>query len=149
MTLINFLIGLPVTLLCLFVQVAVSFWCVRYYVRRSSAVGSGQGFLIGIAPLIVVTVVMMVGNFVQIALWGDLFLGLGEFKHPYDAFYHSAVNFTSLGYARHRDGPRAQAARPARGRKRRADARHDRRDVDGDLAAHDHLLARCRSWHGT
>ena len=70
MTLVNFLIGLPVTLLCLIVQVAVAFWCVRYYVGRSSVIGSGRGFLVGIAPLIVVTVVMMVGNFVQIALWG-------------------------------------------------------------------------------
>ena len=98
MTLVNFLIALPVMLLCLIVQVAVVFWCVRYYVNRSSVVVSGRGFLVGTTPLIVVTGVMMVGNFVQIALWGGLFLGLGEFAQPYDAIYHSAVNFTSLGY---------------------------------------------------
>ena len=41
---------------------------------------------------------MMAGNFVQIILWGSLFLWLGEFSELYDAVYHSAVNFSSLGY---------------------------------------------------
>ena len=63
-----------------------------------AAVGSGQGFLAGIRPLIVATLVMMVGTLVQIMLWGGLFLWLGEFEQAYDAIYHSAVNFTSLGY---------------------------------------------------
>jgi hypothetical protein len=98
MTFVNFLIGLPVMLLCLIVQVAVAFWCVRYYVGRSTPAGSGQGFLAGIRPLLVATLVMMVGSLVQIMLWGGLFLWLGEFDQPYDAIYHSAVNFSSLGY---------------------------------------------------
>ena len=98
MTFTNFLIGLPMVLLCLILQVAVAFWCVRYYVRHSAHIGSGQGFLAGIRPLIVVTLLMMVGNMVQIMLWGGLFLWLGEFNQTYDAIYHSAVNFSSLGY---------------------------------------------------
>ncbi len=98
MTFVNFLIGLPAMLLCLIVQTAVAFWCVRYYVRLSPQVGSGQGFLAGIRPLIVATLVLLVGNLVQIMLWGALFLWLGEFEQAYDAIYHSAVNFSSLGY---------------------------------------------------
>ena len=98
MTLTNFLIGLPLMLLCLIVQVAVSFWCVRYYVRHVPSVGSGQGFLAGIRPLLVASLAMMFGTLVQIVLWGGLFLWLGEFEQAYDAIYHSAVNFTSLGY---------------------------------------------------
>jgi hypothetical protein len=31
-------------------------------------------------------------------LWGGLFLWLGEFEQAHDAIYHSAVNFSSLGY---------------------------------------------------
>lgn len=96
MTFVNFLIGLPVMLLCLIVQVAVSFWCVRYYVSRSP--GSGQGLLAGIRPLIIATLVMMLGTLLQIMLWGGLFLWLGEFEQIYDAIYHSGVNYTSLGY---------------------------------------------------
>jgi hypothetical protein len=41
---------------------------------------------------------MMLGNFVQIVIWGALFICLGEFSQWYEAVYHSAVNFTSLGY---------------------------------------------------
>ena len=43
-------------------------------------------------------VVLMLGNFVQIVIWGVLFIFLGEFSELYEAVYHSAVNFTSLGY---------------------------------------------------
>ena len=98
MTLLNLLVGLPAMLLCLVAQVASLFWCVRYYVRHATQDLHVQGFLSGISPLIVVTLVMVVANLLQIALWGGLFLWLGEFEQVYDAIYHSAVNFTSLGY---------------------------------------------------
>jgi hypothetical protein len=98
MTLSNFLIGLPVMLLCLILQVAVAFWCVRYYIRQATGGPASSSFLAGIRPLLVAMLVMMVGNFLQIALWGVLFLRLGEFGELYEAIYHSAVNFTSLGY---------------------------------------------------
>ena len=35
---------------------------------------------------------------VQFAVWAFLFLSLGEFSDFASAFYHSVVNFTSLGY---------------------------------------------------
>jgi hypothetical protein len=98
MTLLNFLVGLPAMLLCLIVQVASLFWGVRYYVRQVEPGLAAQGFLSAIRPLVVVTLVMMAANLVQIGLWGALFLWLGEFEQVYDAIYHSAVNFTSLGY---------------------------------------------------
>jgi hypothetical protein len=43
-------------------------------------------------------VIMMLGNFLQIMLWGTLFFWLGEFTDFHQAVYHSGVNFTSLGY---------------------------------------------------
>jgi len=42
--------------------------------------------------------VMVTGNFIQIIAWGILFLMLGELDELYEAIYHSAVNFASLGY---------------------------------------------------
>jgi hypothetical protein len=98
MTLTNFLAGVPAMLLCLVVQISVVFWCVRYCARRS-AQGAGSGVLrTTVGPLAVSMLVMMTGNLVQIALWGCLFVQLGEFEELYPAIYHSAVNFTSLGY---------------------------------------------------
>jgi hypothetical protein len=98
MTLRNFLFGVPAMLLCLVVQVAVVFWCVRYC-ARDSARGSGNGLLLTtVRPLAVSMLAMMTGNLLQIALWGWLFVLLGEFDALYPSIYHSAVNFTSLGY---------------------------------------------------
>lgn len=94
----NFLVGLPAMLLCLAVQAVVAFWCVRYYIRQAAAAPAGAGFVAGIRPLLVAMVGMMLGTFVQVALWGVLFVWLGEFKELYEAVYHSAVNFASLGY---------------------------------------------------
>jgi hypothetical protein len=42
--------------------------------------------------------ILTAGNLLQITLWGSLFLALGEFTEFYEAVYHSAVNFASLGY---------------------------------------------------
>ena len=97
MTLRNFLVGVPVMLLCLVVQVAVVFWCVRYCARRS-AQGSDRVLLATVGTLAVSMLAMMIANVLQIALWGCLFLQLGQFEAFYPAIYHSAVNFTSLGY---------------------------------------------------
>ncbi|WP_300322109.1 ion channel [Accumulibacter sp.] len=98
MTLIDLMIGLPTMLLCLVLQVSVTFWVVKYYIRQSARRLSGGGLLAGVRPLLVVMVVMMVGNFLQMALWGALFVVLGEFESFHEAVYHSAVNFTTLGY---------------------------------------------------
>ena len=49
----------------------------------------------------VITGVMMLltaGNLAQVAVWALLFRLLGEFPQFGDAFYHSAVNFATLGY---------------------------------------------------
>ena len=98
MTFMNFLIGLPAMMLCLMVQTAVAYWSIRHYVNHLPQLGSGRGFLGGIRPLIVAKLAMLAGTLMQIMLWGALFLWLGEFDQAYDAIYHSAVNFSSLGY---------------------------------------------------
>jgi hypothetical protein len=40
----------------------------------------------------------LAAQLVQIAAWAVLFVGLGEFADFATAFYHSAVNFATLGY---------------------------------------------------
>ena len=98
MILLNLLVGFAVMLACLIVQAAVAFWSVRYYVRQSSNAGAPRKFIAGIRPLIVAMLAMLAANFIQITLWGLVFLLLGEFNELYEAIYHSAVNFSSLGY---------------------------------------------------
>jgi voltage-gated potassium channel Kch len=98
MTLVNMLVGLPMMMLCLLLQTASAFWSVRHYVRRTHRLGDRGGFLASTRPLLSAMVIMMIGNFMQILLWGGLFVVLDEFTDLHVAVYHSAVNFASLGY---------------------------------------------------
>jgi hypothetical protein len=94
----NLMVGLSAMLVCLIVQAAVVFWSVRYYLRHSSDAAAPNKFIVGIWPLLISMLAMMAGNFIQITVWGVLFLLLGELDELYEAIYHSAVNFASLGY---------------------------------------------------
>ena len=98
MILANLMGGFSVMLVCLVVQVAFAFWSVRYYIRQSFNAAAPHQFFVRIRPLLISMLAMMAGNFIQIALWGILFLLLGELDELYEAIYHSAVNFASLGY---------------------------------------------------
>ncbi|MGO4392884.1 ion channel [Variovorax sp. M-6] len=95
--LINLAIGLPIILLCLVLQAAVTFWSVRYYIGQSNRVTFARPF-VQIRSLLVAMIALILGNFLQIMIWGLLFMVLGEFGELYEAVYHSAVNFSSLGY---------------------------------------------------
>ena len=68
MTLRNFLVGVPVMLLCLVVQVAVVFWCVRYSARHSAQGSGNRVVLATVRPLAVSMLAMMTANVLQIAL---------------------------------------------------------------------------------
>jgi len=53
----------------------------------------------GASTILTVIMLMMVGgNFVQMAIWAVVFMNLGEFTDFATAFYHSTVNFATLGY---------------------------------------------------
>ena len=91
----NLLIGLPVILLCLLLQSLISMGSLRFYLAR---LDQERSFLNVSLPLFGVIVILMVGNCLQLTLWGILFLLLGEFESLDVAIYHSAVNFATLGY---------------------------------------------------
>jgi hypothetical protein len=98
MILINLAIGLVTMMICLILQVTFTFWSVRHSVGTPSHPKKSEGLVGGIATLLVAMIIMMLGNFLQITIWGGLFFALGEFPVFYEAVYHSGVNFTSLGY---------------------------------------------------
>ncbi|WP_456404057.1 ion channel [Thiolapillus sp.] len=95
--LINLLLGLPTMLVSLFLQLAILLVAIRYYHRHERQVESTSLW----SSLIVASAVMLLlvaGNLMQIAFWSWLFLYLREFDEFKTAFYHSTVNFASLGY---------------------------------------------------
>ena len=93
----NFLLGLPVVVMCLLLQTIVLVYVIRYYVRHEYLINNPSLW----SSLIVINGVMLLlimGNLGQIAIWAFMFQLLGEFEDFGTAFYHSAVNFGSLGY---------------------------------------------------
>jgi hypothetical protein len=91
-------IGLPVMLLCLAIQTALTGVSVQYALRRISVDALHLKTLGNIRLLTVVMLILMLGNLLQVALWGALFFWLGEFTELSEAIYHSTVNYASLGY---------------------------------------------------
>jgi hypothetical protein len=96
--LLNLLVGFPVMLLCLVLQAVFVARCLRYYVRFRRAQQGHESQLLDILLLSMVMLLMLLGNFVQMAIWAALFMLLGEFGEFATALYHSGVNFATLGY---------------------------------------------------
>jgi voltage-gated potassium channel Kch len=94
----NLLIATPIMVLCLCFQALMVVLAVRYYTRKNQRDAQSTGVLHDVGILSAIMLIMMLGNFVQIALWAGVFSYLGEFKLFSDAVYHSAVNFATLGY---------------------------------------------------
>ncbi|MGH8433096.1 MAG: potassium channel family protein [Pseudomonas sp.] len=96
--LLNLLTGLPVMLLCLLLQAIFLAVCLRNYVRFRHPQPGSASQLLDILLLSMVMLLMLLGNFVQIAIWAALFMLLDEFGDFATALYHSGVNFATLGY---------------------------------------------------
>lgn len=92
------LTGLPVIMLCLLLQATFVSVCLRYYTRFRRAQDGRDSQVADILLLSVVMLLTLLGNCAQIAIWAGLFMLLGEFQDFSRAFYHSWVNFVTLGY---------------------------------------------------
>ncbi len=69
------------------------------FVRRARRLGRvGKGFLIDLSIVALVISVALVAHLIDIAIWAVLFLVCGEFSDFGTAYYHSAANYTTLGY---------------------------------------------------
>jgi len=64
--------------------------------RRLGRVGSS--FWIDVGIVVVAVSCALIAHLVEIALWALLFMICGEFSAFGNAFNHSAVNYTTLGY---------------------------------------------------
>jgi hypothetical protein len=58
----------------------------------------GAAALNDLAIIALVTSVAFVAHLAEIGLWAVLFVLCDEFPEPATAYYHSAVNYTTLGY---------------------------------------------------
>ncbi len=94
----NLVIGLLTTAVCVAIQCLIMATMLRTLSRFEQR-GLLKTTLFGIsAVLIVITLIILTGNLLQIALWAGVFLINDEFQKFSNAFYHSVVNFSTLGY---------------------------------------------------
>ena len=69
------------------------------FLRREEKFGrTGRGLSIDLRIVVLVISLALAAHLVEIALWAGLFILCGEFQVFGVAYYHSAVNYTTLGY---------------------------------------------------
>jgi hypothetical protein len=95
--LMNFALGVVMMILNLGIQLVAITLILRFIQRRLDKRQS-PGFAVDIGTLSAVMAVLIIGHGFMFATWALLFQWLGEFEDFATAFYHSTVNFTSLGY---------------------------------------------------
>jgi hypothetical protein len=91
-------IGMAVTLSVLLVQGVASGLGAESISRLLARRAVGTHFVTNALATLMLILVLLAGHLVQIAVWATVFLVIGEFPAFADAFYHSAVNYTTLGY---------------------------------------------------
>lgn len=88
-----------VAILCTILIHAMPLAGTLWFIRREKSLGhTGRSFLSDSKIVVLVIQFAMVAHLVEIALWAVVFLLCGEFANMGTAYYHSAVNFTTLGY---------------------------------------------------
>ena len=71
---------------------------IRFYRREKSLGRVGAVVSNNLGIFVLAITFAFVAHLTEIALWASLFLICGEFKTFELAYYHSAVNYTTLGY---------------------------------------------------
>ena len=96
--LIPLTIGVLILVANVIVQSAAVWMVVSYLARKSGPHADRDDRLQGSVILPGAMVLMFAGHLIQMGIWAISFVALGEFEGLTPAFYHSAVNFTTLGY---------------------------------------------------
>ena len=97
--LINLLLGSVTVFVSMSIQVLAVVTLVRYVISVLDARSHiAPTFSFDTYVISMVLLMLFAGHLVQIAIWAAIFMYLGEFSIFETAFYHSAVNFASLGY---------------------------------------------------
>ncbi len=96
--LIALLLGTATIAVSMGIQVLAVVVMVRQITHYQANNEINGAFRIDAVILSIVLTVMFAGHILQIAIWALLFVFLQEFTDFATAFYHSTVNFASLGY---------------------------------------------------
>ena len=91
-------VGAVVILCTIFIH-ALSVSVSLNLLRRERRLGrTGRSFWRDFPIVVLAMLATIVAHLIEIALWAEVFVLCGEFPYFDIAYYHSAVNFTTLGY---------------------------------------------------
>lgn len=105
--LIPLLLGCVTVIITMGIQITAVVYTLNYLfgfagrVEARHAAHEAVGHKAKSATVYITTTVMamlFIGNLIQVAIWALLFMQVGEFDDFATAYYHSMVNFSSLGY---------------------------------------------------
>ncbi len=81
------------------IQITVVVFMLRYLMKiLNNEERNTETFGFDTYAISMVLLILFAGHLLQIAIWAILFMYIGEFTDFLTAFYHSTVNFASLGY---------------------------------------------------
>ena len=96
--LIPLLVGTCVVLCTIFIHGLAVIATVSFVRRENNRGLTGRIFWIDLAIVAQAMFFALVAHLAEVALWAVLFVICGEFSEFGTAYYHSAVNYTTLGY---------------------------------------------------
>ena len=94
----DLVLGMGVAIACLVIQCVVIGILVSWLRGVTDKVSLTPKVSANSVLLSICMIVLLMGNLLQIGLWALVFLWIGEFQQFSQAFYHSMVNFSTLGY---------------------------------------------------
>jgi len=87
------------TTLCTIFIHALALSAIVHFIRRERRLGrAGVTFWKDVSIVAVASLVALTAHLVEIALWALIFVLCGQFTNFAPALYHSAENYTTLGY---------------------------------------------------
>jgi hypothetical protein len=92
------MVGAGAVLCTIFIHSLALVATVNFFRRETRRSRVGMRYLIDITIVVSVMSFAFVAHVIEVALWGLLLMICGEFQEFGLAYYHSAVNYTTLGY---------------------------------------------------
>ncbi len=92
------LLGIAVIIVNMGVQSVAILALIRYLAKKTINYYDQATFSSDLRVLCSILLLLFAGHLVQFYIWAFIFVLLGEFNSMEVAFYHSMVNFSSLGY---------------------------------------------------
>jgi len=95
---LHLLLGISAVIITVIIETITIVILLKYLFKAESRGKFGTDLLYDMIILSLIMVILFCGHLIQIAIWGELFVLCGQFDEFSNAFYHSMVNYSSLGY---------------------------------------------------